>query len=34
MAPGFDPADFEIGKRQELSATYPPYAPLIALLSR
>jgi uncharacterized protein len=34
MAPGFDPADFEIGKRQELSAAYPPYAPLIALLTR
>jgi len=34
MAPGFDPADFEIGDRQELSAAYPPYAPLIALLTR
>jgi predicted cupin superfamily sugar epimerase len=34
MAPGFDPADFEIGKRAELSAEYPAYAPLIALLTR
>ncbi len=28
MSPGFDPADYEVGKRQELSAAYPPYAPL------
>jgi predicted cupin superfamily sugar epimerase len=34
MAPGFDPADYEIGKRQELSVNYPIYAPLIALLTR
>ena len=34
MAPGFDPADYEVGKRQELSAAYPPYAPLITLLTR
>jgi predicted cupin superfamily sugar epimerase len=34
MSPGFDPADYEVGKRQELSAAYPPYAPLIALLTR
>jgi predicted cupin superfamily sugar epimerase len=34
MAPGFDPADFDIGERPELSAAYPPYAPLIALLTR
>jgi uncharacterized protein len=34
MAPGFDPADYEAGKRQELSAAYPSYAPLIAFLTR
>ena len=34
MAPGFDPADFELGKREELSAAYPAYAPLIAMLTR
>jgi uncharacterized protein len=34
MAPGFDPADYETGKRLELSAAYPPYAPLITLLTR
>ncbi|MGH9739416.1 MAG: cupin domain-containing protein [Candidatus Acidiferrales bacterium] len=34
MAPGFDPADFEIGSRERLSALYPPYAALIALLCR
>jgi len=32
MAPGFDPADFELGSREKLSALYPPYAALIALL--
>ncbi len=34
MAPGFDPADFELGNRDQLSKAYPPYAALIALLSR
>lgn len=34
MAPGFDPADFELGKRDELTARYPVYAPLIAMLTR
>jgi predicted cupin superfamily sugar epimerase len=34
MAPGFDPVDFELGKREELSAKYPAYAPLIAMLTR
>lgn len=34
MAPGFDPADFELGSREKLAATYPPYAALIALLCR
>ncbi|HTR47066.1 MAG TPA: cupin domain-containing protein [Verrucomicrobiae bacterium] len=34
MAPGFDPADFELGKRDDLSAAYPMYAPLIAMLTR
>ncbi|HXQ27370.1 MAG TPA: cupin domain-containing protein [Candidatus Acidoferrales bacterium] len=34
MAPGFDPQDYEPGKREELSARYPPYAPLIAFLTR
>lgn len=34
MSPGFDPADFELGKRDELSAAYPMYAPLIAMLTR
>jgi predicted cupin superfamily sugar epimerase len=34
MSPGFDPADYEVGKREELSAAYPHYAPLIALLTR
>jgi uncharacterized protein len=34
MAPGFDPADFQLGKRQELAAAYPMYSPLIALLTR
>ena len=34
MAPGFDPADFELGKRQELAAAYPMYSPLIAFLTR
>jgi uncharacterized protein len=34
MAPGFDPADFELGDRDQLSKAYPPYAALIALLCR
>lgn len=34
MAPGFDPADFELGNRERLASLYPPYAALIALLCR
>jgi predicted cupin superfamily sugar epimerase len=34
MAPGFDPADFELGARGELTARYPAYAKLIAVLTR
>lgn len=34
MSPGFDPADFELGMRDELSARYPDYAALIAFLTR
>jgi predicted cupin superfamily sugar epimerase len=34
MSPGFDPADFEIGRRDELSTRYPDYAALIASLTR
>jgi predicted cupin superfamily sugar epimerase len=34
MAPGFDPEDYEAGRRDELSARYPRYAPLIAMLTR
>jgi uncharacterized protein len=34
MAPGFDPADFELGARDELSARYPACAELIAVLTR
>jgi predicted cupin superfamily sugar epimerase len=34
MAPGFDPADFELGARKELNARYPAYAKLIAVLTR
>lgn len=34
MAPGFDPADFELGAREELSARYRAYAKLIAVLTR
>jgi len=34
MAPGFDPADFELGNREQLSEAYPAYAALIALLCR
>ena len=34
MAPGFDPADFELGAREVLSARFPAYAELIAVLTR
>jgi predicted cupin superfamily sugar epimerase len=34
MAPGFDPADFELGARGELTARFPAYAELIAVLTR
>jgi predicted cupin superfamily sugar epimerase len=34
MAPGFDPADFELGNRERLSSLYPPYTALISLLCR
>jgi uncharacterized protein len=34
MSPGFDPADFELGNRDELSAQYPDYVTRIAKLTR
>jgi hypothetical protein len=34
MTPGFDPADFELGNRDELRAQYSRYSPLIAMLTR
>jgi predicted cupin superfamily sugar epimerase len=34
MSPGFDPQDYEPGKREALSAQYPAYAPLITFLTR
>ena len=34
MSPGFDPADFELGNRDQLSTAYPMYSPLIAMLTR
>lgn len=34
MSPGFDPADFEIGRRDELSTRYPDYAARVAILTR
>lgn len=34
MAPGFNPQEYEPGKRDALSAQYPSYAPLIAFLTR
>jgi hypothetical protein len=34
MSPGFDPADFELGQRTELTAHYPNRAALIAMLTR
>lgn len=33
MSPGFDPADFDLGEREELSARYPDHAALIAVLT-
>jgi hypothetical protein len=34
MSPGFDPADFELGHRTELTARHPSYAAQIAKLTR
>ncbi len=34
MAPGYDPDDFEPGKREDLIAQYPDHAELIRLLTR
>jgi len=34
MAPGFDPKEYEPGKRDALSAQYAAYAPLIAFLTK
>jgi predicted cupin superfamily sugar epimerase len=34
MSPGFDPADFELGQRRELSARFPNHSVLIAALTR
>ena len=34
MAPGFDPQDFEPGKRADLIAKYPQYSALITWLTR
>jgi uncharacterized protein len=34
MSPGFDAQDYEGGKQEELSAAYPKYAALIAMLTR
>ena len=34
MSPGFDPQDYEAGDRTKLSALYPKYAALVALLTR
>ena len=33
MSPGFDPADFDLGNRDKLSAQYPDYVALIAKLT-
>ena len=33
MSPGFDPADFDLGARDDLSARYPDYSTLIAKLT-
>src|SRR5580658_6896213 len=33
MAPGFDPQDYEPGRRSELVALYPKYSPLIGFLT-
>jgi uncharacterized protein len=34
MSPGFAPEDYVSGKREELSAAYPAYAPLITMLTQ
>ena len=34
MSPGFDYHDYETGKRDELSAAYPLFSSLIAMLTR
>ena len=34
MAPGFDPRDYDTGKRDDLSAQYPAYASFISMLTR
>jgi len=34
MSPGFDPRDYESGRREELIARYPGWASVIAMLSR
>ncbi len=34
MAPGFDPSDFELGRREELVKRYPDCAELICALTR
>jgi uncharacterized protein len=34
MSPGFDPADFELGAKDELAARYPACSALIAALSK
>ncbi|MGD8628935.1 MAG: cupin domain-containing protein [bacterium] len=34
MAPGFDPADFELGKREELAGRYPEARDMIVGLTR
>ena len=34
MAPGFDPRDFTLGRRQELSRKFPDYATMIGELTR
>ena len=33
VSPGVDPADFDLGNRDELSAQYPDYETLIATLT-
>jgi hypothetical protein len=34
MAPGYDPADFELGRREELVARWPAFRELIGALTR